>query len=264
MRCRALGLRVSSAAFAVAAGLASEVSAAPADDAYLVMLGNSMQGCGIDFAALSDAVGVPVESKVSGGVMSAHKFAMLWQATHSAVKPTMALIVFRRNNITRPTLRVTEKYGVKLRALLTDPELKATVERLAYPEATGGATPATFAGAVEHSFVPEMIRVSREAGVQLVLVRCKSRSYAQNPTHETDDARRYTEEFTAYLQTHNVHFLDYVDVPDIGLDCFANGDHLNEEGRAVWTRLMAEDLNALLAGQRAPRERTDIKSTGTR
>jgi len=231
---------------------------------HLVMLGNSMQGCGIDFPALSRAIGRAVESKTSGGIMSAHKFAMLWHAVRAAQKPPMAIIVFRRNNITNPTLRVTGDYGKKLQEALTDPELRTIVERLAYPrQATpapdcreGGQADATrnteFAGLVPNSFLPEMIRVAKEAGVRLVLVRCKSRLDAEQPGHELPAMKEYTLDLARYLQEHDVHFLDYVHEPGIGVDCYANGDHLNEKGKRIWTRLMAEDLAALLAGTRAP------------
>jgi len=101
-------------------GMATEA----ADDDHLVMLGNSMQGCGIDFPRLSKAIGHRVESQVSGGVMSAHKFAMLWNVAHSANKPKVAIVVFRLGNITRPKIRVTDKYGAKLKAILKNNLMK--------------------------------------------------------------------------------------------------------------------------------------------
>jgi len=233
------------------------VGAAADEDRHLVMLGNSMQGCGIDFPALSQAVGRRVDSKARGGVMSAHKFAMLWHAAHAAKKPEAAVIVFRRDNITRPTVRVTEKYGEKLRGALTDPELKRIVEEVAYPSAKP-APDKNFEALVSRSFVPHMIRVAKEAGVTLVLARCKSRKYAEDPDHETPAMRKYDQELTDYLQERGAHFLDYVHEPGIKPEHYANGDHLNEAGRQAWTPLMAEDLSAILAGKRAPRERTDL------
>ena len=228
-----------------------------------VMLGNSMQGCGIDFAALSQAVGLKVESRASGGILSAHKFALLWHAAQEEPKPVMAVIVFRRGNITRPTLRVTGRYGEKLKRILTDPELERIVNRLAYPKEQVPVPPADFDGLVARSFVPEMARVAREAGIILVLARCKSRTYAERPKYESAAMKQYTDDLTRYLQANRVHFLDYVHEPTITTDCYANGDHLNEQGRRVWTPLMAEDLKAILAGKRAPRERTDFSATGS-
>jgi len=225
----------------------------------VVMIGNSMQGCGIDFAALSQALGLKMESQASGGILSAHKFALLWQAARKPPKPMMVVIVFRRGNITRPTMRVTGRYGEKLKRILTDPELKRIVNRLAYPKKQEPVP--NFDAQVAQSFVPEMVRVARETGITLVLARCKSRTYAQRPDHETAAIKQYTDNLTRYLQANRVHFLDYVHEPAITIDCYANGDHLNEQGRGVWTPLMAEDLKAMLAGKRAPRERTDFSST---
>ena len=242
------------------AGVALNVparGAEPGASKHLVMLGNSMQGCGIDFSVLSEGVERRVESRTSGGVMSAHKFAMLWQETKARPRPALAIIVFRRDNITRPSVRVTGKYGTKLQATLTDPELKEIVQRVAFPSpAEAGAAPPTFEETVARSFVPHMIRIAREAGVGLVLARCKSRLDAEDPDHQTEATRDYTHRLTDYLTENGVHFLDYVDVPDVTIDCYANGDHLNDQGKRIWTALMVEDLRALLAGRRAPRERT--------
>ena len=50
-------------------------------------------------------------------------------------------------------------------------------------------------------------------------------------------------------------FLDYELEPALKIEHYGNGSHLNRgEGRATWTRLLAEDVKALLAGQSAPRQ----------
>ena len=243
----------------VAAVLCVSTGAAEGDGPrHLVMLGNSMQGCGIDFADLSKGIGRRVESRTSGGVMSAHKFAMLWHETRADPKPEAAIIVFRRDNITRPSVRVTGKYGEKLQKILTDPGLEGIVRQVAFPEEQSGGDSSGFEAAVARSFVPHMVRVARETGVRLVLVRCKSRRYAEAPEHQTQAMKDYTVQLTRYLQERGVYFLDYVDVPGIAPDCYANGDHLNDKGKRIWTALMVEDLKALLAGGRCPRERTDL------
>ena len=87
-------------------------------------------------------------------------------------------------------------------------------------------------------------------------LHCRNRQYAENKDCDTASTEAYTRDMTRYLQKHDVHFLDYIHSADINIDCYANGDHLNEQGKQVWTRLMAEDLTALLAGTRARRERT--------
>lgn len=224
---------------------------------HAVMLGNSMQQCGVDFAALSEAIGKRVESQVSGGVMSAHKFAMLWHAVRAQPKPAMAVIVFRLDNITRPRLRVTEKYGDKLREILTDPELLRIVTEAAF--AAEPRDPALdFDASVARSFVPHMVREARQAGVRLVLVRCKSRAYAENPDLEDAVLEGYSEELAAWLQASDVHFVDYLHEPRVELAHYGNGDHLNGAGKQTWTPLLAQDLQAILSGRRGPRERTDL------
>jgi len=218
------------------------------------MIGNSMQGCGIDFPALSRAVGWRVVSRASGGIMSAHKFALLWHEAAAQNRPRVAIVVFRRDNILRPTARVADEYWEKLDRILTDPELRTIVEEVAHPRVQAGDQ--GFEQRVASSFVPHMIRVAGEAGIELVLARCKSRVHAEDPGHETAAMRKCDHDLTAYLGRRGVHFLDYVHEPSLKPEHYANGDHLNEEGRRVWTPLVAGDLRAVLDGRRGPRERT--------
>jgi hypothetical protein len=241
-----------------AAFVASLSAVSVAADDHLVMIGNSMQGCGIDFPQLSAAVGCEVKSIVSGGVLSAHKFAALWNVAHGKSKPKAAIIVFRLGNITRPTARVTGKYGEKLRAICADPELKRIVDDLAYSENAGKVSGPTFADAVERSFLPQMVHVAAENDIRLILVRFRSRRYAERPGSESEAMAQYSRDLTAYLEKRSVHFLDYVDEPLLTADCYANGDHFNEKGKGLWTPMVAADLKAILAGRRGPHERTAI------
>jgi hypothetical protein len=225
---------------------------------HLVMLGNSMQGCGIDFPALSQALGLRVESRASGGIMSAHKFALLWHEAMEENRPRLAIIVFRRDYIVRPTARVTDKYWEKLDEILTHGDLRKIVEDVAHPMVPPGEQ--TFPERVAASFLPHMSRVAKEAGIELVLARCKSRAYAEDPAYETAAMREFDNDLTAYLQDQCIHFLDYVHEPSVRLEHYGNGDHLNGAGKQAWTPLVAADLEAILAGRQAPRERTLLSS----
>lgn len=235
-----------------------------AEDFTLVMIGNSMQGTGIDFPSLSRRIGHKVESLKSGGAMSAWKFATLWHVAKRASRPKFVLVSTRRNYVTLPVCRVEGKYGRAIkRAVAGDPALEKIIAEVAHPTQGGGDRKEfNFAKAVDRSFLPHMIRAVRAAGMQLILVRAHSRSFAKGRKAERVK-QKYAEDLTAYLQTHGATFLDYQSHPKIDVvENYADGDHLNEKGRRAWTALVAADLKAILAGRRALNERTDPTASG--
>ncbi len=98
------------------------------------------------------------------------------------------------------------------------------------------------------SFLPEMIRICREADVQLVLMRMKPRRNAEFPTDRShfpvalsEQLPAYDRALDAYLEGEGVPLIDFSEDPRIPFDWFANGDHLNrQEARAGFTDLFSE------------------------
>ena len=64
----------------------------------------------------------------------------------------------------------------------------------------------------------------------------------------------------AHLQANGVIFLDHGRFPCLKVEHYANRDHLNEDGRAIWTALMAGALNAIMAGKAAPNRHLPAKT----
>ena len=104
------------------------------------------------------------------------------------------------------------------------------------------------------SLLTDRIQAAKDDGYKLVIVRHKSRKFAEEPNWEPPQVKKYGREMAAYLQRQGIVFLDYEHQPELTIKHYANGDHLNRAGKAIWTKLMAEDLKAILAGKRAPRQ----------
>ncbi len=102
-----------------------------------------------------------------------------------------------------------------------------------------------FSRQVESSFLPEMIRLSRERGIQLVVVRLKNEMTGTG-NRETASMKNYIADLSAYLDEQGVVFLDYGRDPRLGSEYFKDALHLNPEGEIVFTRILAEGLNEVL------------------
>jgi len=101
-----------------------------------------------------------------------------------------------------------------------------------------------FSEVVDRSLLPEIIRVTEDAGIQLILVRVKRRSDAMGIPQEPEMVE-YIDALKAYLAERRIRILDFSDDLRIGIDLFAAGDHLDRgNGRPVFTRILAEALAA--------------------
>lgn len=98
---------------------------------------------------------------------------------------------------------------------------------------------------VDQSFLPEMIRLARERGIQLVLVRMKNETTGIG-SRETASVRKYVADLSAYLAEQDVIFLDYGRDPRLTKEYFKDVLHLNPQGEVVFTHILAEGLNEVL------------------
>ena len=100
-----------------------------------------------------------------------------------------------------------------------------------------------FDAMLETSFLPDLIAEARAQGINLVLVRMR-RSPAGNAVRRrwADHLERYAERMTAYLEDADVPFLDFSAEESIRQDHFSDYDHLGADGKAIFTRLLADRL----------------------
>jgi hypothetical protein len=101
-----------------------------------------------------------------------------------------------------------------------------------------------FAAGLDKSFLPEMVGILREKDIDLVLVRVKRRRDLR-PDSRPAELETYIEDLSGYLAAKGVPFLDYTNETSLAAEHFGKGDHLNESGREVFTRLLAGDLRSL-------------------
>ncbi len=102
-----------------------------------------------------------------------------------------------------------------------------------------------FNALVEDSFLPDMISLAREKGIQLVFVREKN-ARVMTLTDESVDMRLYFQQMKDYLSAREVLYLDYAHEPSLTLDMFRDRMHLSEVGKQVFTRLVAEGFTSLI------------------
>jgi hypothetical protein len=104
-----------------------------------------------------------------------------------------------------------------------------------------------FATVRRRSFLPEIVALCRDRGVDLTLVRILRRRDVEG-TAPSAAERTYRAGLDRWLSSRGVAVLDYGNLP-LTIDHFGHGDHLNEAGRAAFTPTLARDLAALWSGR---------------
>ncbi len=97
---------------------------------------------------------------------------------------------------------------------------------------------------LNRSFLPEIVRLCNENGIQLVLIRTKTLRY---PDEESEplELKTYMNDMADYLEANGIVLLDYGQEPSLKEEFFYDPLHLNEEGRAVFTALIVDALRTL-------------------
>lgn len=102
-----------------------------------------------------------------------------------------------------------------------------------------------FQGNVDMSFLPEMIRLTHEHGIQLIVVRLKPNT-TETVRLDTPPVRQYMDDLSNYLEKNGVLFLDYGRDPRITSEYFRDSLHLNPQGKTLFTQILADGLNNVL------------------
>ena len=97
-----------------------------------------------------------------------------------------------------------------------------------------------FNALVEKSFLPDMIQITKERGIKLILVREKN-AKMMTLEDESSDMRNYFQELADHLKKEGIPLLDFAHDPNLTLDLFHDENmHLNPQARAVFTPLVAD------------------------
>ena len=94
---------------------------------------------------------------------------------------------------------------------------------------------------IGESFLPELIALTKEHNVQLVLVQMRILRFA-TPGSEPPALRDYNQGLSEYLAANGVIYLDYSKDQRLVRQHFDDIVHLNKDGQVVFTDMLAEDL----------------------
>ena len=99
-----------------------------------------------------------------------------------------------------------------------------------------------FDAQIERSFLPDMIALTKENDIELVFVRIKVETIT---TTDAPELNSYLVDLRTYLKSQEVVLLDYGEDPRLTHEYFRDVIHLNEEGKTLFTQMVAEGLNEI-------------------
>ena len=103
----------------------------------------------------------------------------------------------------------------------------------------------SFDKAVNKSFLPLFIELTKKHSIKLILVRNKTSRDCLGESYAKDFSAYFTK-MRRYLKKHNITMLDYSVNEAIEKRHFGAGDHLSHEGKNHFTKLVAKDFLQLL------------------
>jgi hypothetical protein len=101
-----------------------------------------------------------------------------------------------------------------------------------------------FYGQLDQSFLPEIIHLCKENGIQLVLVRGKTISFSDIP--EPAGLSRYMRNLREYLARSDILFVDLEADPRLGIEDYIDRFHVHTEAREIYTQMLADGLKSVL------------------
>jgi len=93
---------------------------------------------------------------------------------------------------------------------------------------------------VDDSLLPEIIRLADRSKIKLAFIRVQRRPTAAGPPPQSPELTAYVNALKGYLETRGAYFHDDWGDPDEPLSAYADGDHLDAEGRIQYTQRFAE------------------------
>lgn len=125
-----------------------------------------------------------------------------------------------------------------------DPTLATRVQQTADPVAEQLSANYDLYANLDATFLPPLLQLATEHGIQLIFVHYRARHYVEYPDLSgTNDA--YITDLRAYVEEQGVIFLDFAHDERITIEHFAEGDHLNGDGRILFTELLAAEFKAI-------------------
>ncbi|HLF75631.1 MAG TPA: SGNH/GDSL hydrolase family protein [Anaerolineales bacterium] len=98
---------------------------------------------------------------------------------------------------------------------------------------------------IERSFLPEIIRLCREKDIKLILVRTKTLRFSREAP-EPAALAEYMNDLSAYAQRNEVPLIDLAHSDRLPRNLFIDINHLNAEGRKIFTEMLVEAIRPML------------------
>jgi hypothetical protein len=105
-----------------------------------------------------------------------------------------------------------------------------------------------FHSQVNQSFLPYMIEIANQTGITLIFARAPRLAYTDG--EQPDKLLSYIDELRIYLQDNGAVLFDHASNDKFQSEHFKGDDHLNEDGRSIYTQLLAD---AFIEMQKASR-----------
>ncbi|HEX4241930.1 MAG TPA: hypothetical protein VHZ53_10995 [Steroidobacteraceae bacterium] len=123
------------------------------------------------------------------------------------------------------------------------------LDRLKSTDAADDAGAATdlsiydFEARLPKSLLPAMIEEAKEAGTRLVFIRVQRRPTPSGPPPQPPELVRYMARLEAYLAASGAGFYDFTGDPELTLDRYLDGDHIEPSWKAASTELFLRRLD---------------------
>jgi len=102
-----------------------------------------------------------------------------------------------------------------------------------------------FNARVDQSFLPEIVRLTQERGIQLVFVRAPTNIFPK-PADEPPALHAYLADLQAWLAARDIPLIDLSHIDGIGPEQFVDPHHMSLEGKAIFTPIFADAVKAYL------------------
>lgn len=104
----------------------------------------------------------------------------------------------------------------------------------------------TFGKSVELSFLPIMLQVADEHEIDLVFVRVQARPNFDGTVRESESMRIYSQDLAAYLEAHDVGYIDFTGNPSVDRGLYYDSFHIRQRYLLDYTELFLRESQRFL------------------
>jgi hypothetical protein len=103
----------------------------------------------------------------------------------------------------------------------------------------------SFQNAIEHSFLPHMIDLMKKTKLKYSFIRVQKRPGQPLPIQDKLRLNKYMEDLRLYLNKHGYQLYDFTNHPEVTLDMYGAGDHINGVSKQKYTYLFIKAMEEM-------------------